>query len=520
VRALRLALVAPHHDMAKLGSEPMARCPACGVSGEGRFCAACGTELSAKGGPIWLLLESILHLELFRRYASRYGGILRSPTRRILALSTEVTQGDAHKFLGVGVVLYAVIMIPRLASITGSMRSFVLPPLYFTLAISVYCLVLYRLGNRSKGQRRTVSSFLTTSSLVLGFNLPLIALVQRAVLAFVHPSSDTRELGFTWQIYIAVLIAGIDVYIPNARVWAAFWQVRRARALLLVVSSAAASEVAGTVLLAIFGVFPPPQHLLARGDCVRRARSGVIRTACDSRQATAIAIGFDPNPGGVFGNPACPDETDFFELTSITRVGCFRNLGPAHPGDIGEGGGILRTGDCTIASLIAAEVPCRSRGVFARVAARVNTSGECPPSTLEFFKPVTDGPPVVCLDDGPGVIRPGDCLSRLFGVSKDPCPVTGRRSGVTDVVAARVYRTTDCPLATTAIDLNDQQLGWSPPRDMLSTTRPILCLRPSRNRSALCRGRVRVNGRLTYEVLVETAGEFLCGPRAGHTARG
>jgi hypothetical protein len=205
---------------------------------------------------------------------------------------------------------------------------------------------------------------------------------------------------------------------------------------------------------------------------VRRHGKDVVRTRCDAANARAFVSGFDTNIGGTFGNPDCPDDTDFFTLISLRRVGCFRNLGLPHPGDAGAGGGILRAGDCVDAGFIAgSEVPCRSREVFAHVTRRVSAVGDCPSPTIEYAKLVATTRRIACLA-GPGVIRPGDCLSQAFGISKVPC----RSSGATDVVVTRVARARDCPRATRAADLDDPHLLWSP-MHASSTRRPILCLR-------------------------------------------
>jgi hypothetical protein len=458
-------------------TQPTTECPGCGVRATGKFCHQCGTELTSRQrGPLRSLLESILNLERFRRYGLRYLNILRAPTMRILALSTELTQVQSHQFLGVGIALYALFMIPWLASFSGSVQSFILPSSYFTVAIVVYCLVLYRLGTRATQARRTLPDFLTTASLVLGFNLPLVAVLQRTILA-INPPEHSSELGpaLTWGIYLAVLIVGINVsLLPyNARIWAAFWQLRRGTALRFVFLSAVASAVAGTALLTAFGTFPPEQHPLARGDCVRLAGGDIIRTSCAAADARAFATGFDSDIGGVFGNPDCPEDTDFFKLISIRRLGCFRNLAPPHPGDTGEGGGIVRTGDCVSSGFVeGSEVQCRSRHVYARVTGRVDAVRDCPPKTVEFAELNTDSRPIACLG-GREIIQVGDCLSRIFGIAKVPC----RSSGVTHVVESRIRRTAKCPKATTSTDLEDTRLLWSPQAS--STTRPIVCLRPA-----------------------------------------
>jgi hypothetical protein len=96
------------------------------------------------------------------------------------------------------------------------------------------------------------------------------------------------------------------------------------------------------------------------GQCVTPAgRAGdqdgtkFRRTGCDAKDAAAKVIKMTSE--GFFGAPVqCPDETDALvkieqdreHLNLAENVACIRNLSAPHPGDVGQGGGMVRAGDC------------------------------------------------------------------------------------------------------------------------------------------------------------------------------
>ncbi|MFF5206740.1 hypothetical protein [Streptosporangium sp. NPDC000396] len=148
------------------------------------------------------------------------------------------------------------------------------------------------------------------------------------------------------------------------------------------------------------------------------------------------------------------------------RTACVRDLDPPHPGDPGEGGGVLRAGDCV--ALGGNERPCSEEGWYGRALAVVERAGQCPRRTLDAF---TVGPRVVaCLGEGGRVLAVGDCVTRPRGrlVSRgalDRVPCGSARAWAK--VTARTGSQDRCP------DGSDRYLRVRE-RDV---PRPVTCLR-------------------------------------------
>lgn len=98
------------------------------------------------------------------------------------------------------------------------------------------------------------------------------------------------------------------------------------------------------------------------GNCVRPATSQeqatqppqitgsgtyVAATYCTDKSATAKIVKIVEEPS------ACPVDTDDVAHSVDVGAVCTRNLRNPHPGDPGQGGGLLRPGDCLALGLIA-----------------------------------------------------------------------------------------------------------------------------------------------------------------------
>ncbi len=117
----------------------------------------------------------------------------------------------------------------------------------------------------------------------------------------------------------------------------------------------------------------------------------------------------------------CPEETDFFEQLDLHFYACVRGEKEPRLGDPGTGGGVLRVGDCIGAGIVFnPEVPCTASGkVYAKVTLGAESGRDCPPSTVEVLAFTSGSRPVACLDQGPGVLRAGDCTT-MFPPAKAP----------------------------------------------------------------------------------------------------
>ena len=114
-------------------------------------------------------------------------------------------------------------------------------------------------------------------------------------------------------------------------------------------------------LIALSPDTSPPTGEWKAGQCVSPA--GLVgdqegksfhRTGCDASEAAAKITKMTAGDLG-FGTPvACPEDTDAMvgveqpkgHLNLGENVACIRNLKAPHPGDVGQGGGLFRAGDC------------------------------------------------------------------------------------------------------------------------------------------------------------------------------
>ncbi len=131
------------------------------------------------------------------------------------------------------------------------------------------------------------------------------------------------------------------------------------------------------------------------GACVRREEQAVALTRCSAASGRVLAIGAARR--GV--EPPCPVDTDEFTAISGGRVACVRELAGPHPGDPGQGGGLLRAGDCVTRA--GEEWPCARPGWYGRVVARTTSVRSCPRVADHYLYPRVGAHlvprPVTCL---------------------------------------------------------------------------------------------------------------------------
>jgi hypothetical protein len=96
------------------------------------------------------------------------------------------------------------------------------------------------------------------------------------------------------------------------------------------------------------------------------------RTGCDASEAAAKITKMTSGGLSGIGTPTnCPEDTDAMvsvdqsggHINLSENVACIRNLKAPHPGDVGQGGGLFRAGDCIVdpqQSTSLKETPCAS----------------------------------------------------------------------------------------------------------------------------------------------------------------
>ncbi len=136
------------------------------------------------------------------------------------------------------------------------------------------------------------------------------------------------------------------------------------------------------------------------GACVRREGTTVGLATCDRSSGRVSRIAAAP--------PRCPADTDEFVSLGPGRTACVRNTREPHPGDPGNGGGLLRAGDCI--AFAGGERACAAKGWYGRVTGVAGSQRQCPQGTADTLK--LRGGSVVCLGRGGRVIAAGDCVER------------------------------------------------------------------------------------------------------------
>lgn len=203
------------------------------------------------------------------------------------------------------------------------------------------------------------------------------------------------------------------------------------------------------------------------GQCVDTATAADTKSAssrhynpvaCDDKAAQAKITKVMPYVG-IMKESGCPDDAD--GAANVMGVGafktvCLRNLNAPHPGDPGQGGGVIRVGDCiTYTGFFDGETPCEGGKAYGKVTGRATDQARCPATeTLEVFK-LEDTPlPVLCVGEGGTILGPGECIedpSEPFGtdlMTKMPRTAECGASSAWGRITGRTTRQSECPSGT------------------------------------------------------------------------
>jgi hypothetical protein len=186
-----------------------------------------------------------------------------------------------------------------------------------------------------------------------------------------------------------------------------------------------------------------PTARVVAGDCVAARAGELLRVVdCAAPDASARATrALADRPDN-----ECPTDTDLAVAGGGTLL-CLVNLRAPHPGAPGQGGGVIRAGDCVAnpATGQTEELVCAKGGYYATVLARVDRTALCPPPASEALSLRAASHPVACLRPRAEV---GSCLDRAAVGPPDAVPCSDRRA--VGKVLARVATADRCPVRTTS----------------------------------------------------------------------
>jgi hypothetical protein len=176
--------------------------------------------------------------------------------------------------------------------------------------------------------------------------------------------------------------------------WGIVLAVGLALVALLAVVGLAASRAAGRQQVAA-------PALVQEGGCVRSAAlpGRLEPAACDDPAAVGRVIGA---VAGGFAARLCPDGTDLAGTSRLAQAICVRHRHGPHPGDAGQGGAVLRVGDCVIdvdrvGLGPVPEVACADPKAAYQVAARAVHKVRCPNGTSRLLEIQQTPRPKACL---------------------------------------------------------------------------------------------------------------------------
>jgi hypothetical protein len=141
--------------------------------------------------------------------------------------------------------------------------------------------------------------------------------------------------------------------------------------------------------------------LVQEGGCVRSAAlpGRLEPAACDDPAAAGRVIGV---VAGGFAARLCPDDTDLAGTSQLAQTLCVRLRYGPHPGDAGQGGGVLRVGDCVgdvdrVGLGPVPEVVCAEPKAAYQVAARAVHKVRCLNGTSRLLEIQQTPRPKACL---------------------------------------------------------------------------------------------------------------------------
>lgn len=198
------------------------KCPSCGFVDSGNYCSKCGAELAPRSHGAFLhFVDSFLKISEARLYTTMFITILASPTKKIIAYYEEGDARKAFQFLGCSATIWFLIALSRIWVIREhDLIATLIFTLQFVITLSISIPIFYRLSVRKSPHSRTFHDFLIISSLYVGVNIVLTALVT--YIQLIEP-----VIGL-----IATLLVFIPIIIYTVRVLKYFWGLSTGRILL------------------------------------------------------------------------------------------------------------------------------------------------------------------------------------------------------------------------------------------------------------------------------------------------
>ncbi|WP_329243755.1 hypothetical protein OG417_46530 [Actinoallomurus sp. NBC_01490] len=189
-----------------------------------------------------------------------------------------------------------------------------------------------------------------------------------------------------------------------------------------IVALAIAAPIVIVLLIVVANLLPDtsaPTGEWKVGQCVTPAGhvgdvegKSFHRVGCDASDAAAKITKMTSAGLTGFTPTDCPEDTDAMvkvdqtkgHLSLTDNVACIRNIKAPHPGDVGQGGGLFRAGDCISdpeASSSLKEVPC-SESHWGTVVRWADSAESCPQGAGYNAVRTLGGSRALCVRQGTG----------------------------------------------------------------------------------------------------------------------
>jgi hypothetical protein len=227
--------------MNQVSEDREVQCPSCGFTDSGNYCSKCGAELAPRSHGAFLhFVDSFLRISEIKSYATMFITILSSPTKNVIAYYEEGDARKAFQFLGYSATLWFLIALSRIWVIREhDLIATIIFTLQFVITLSISIPIFYKLSVRKSPHSRTFHDFLIISSLYVGVNIVLTALIT--YIQLIEP--------------LVGLLASVLVLIPIAiytvRVLKYFWGLSTGKILFNAVVSSFAGGAAGILFLVL-----------------------------------------------------------------------------------------------------------------------------------------------------------------------------------------------------------------------------------------------------------------------------